>query len=192
MRTLCAAVLSFITLPVHAALIPVLGGQAYYDDVADLSWTANASINGSMNWAAANAWAASLNINGITGWRLPEYNCANNDSMCVGSELNNMFYNVLGGTFNVPIGTSHNVNYDLFTNIADSGYWTGTENISSPGRVWGLNMTKGVYYSSKTFYNAHAWAVYSGGVSAVPVPAAVWLFGSGLLGLVGIARRKQA
>lgn len=27
-------------------------------------------------------------------------------------------------------------------------------------------------------------------VSAVPVPAAVWLFGSGLLGLVGIARRK--
>jgi len=29
-------------------------------------------------------------------------------------------------------------------------------------------------------------------VSAVPVPAAAWLFGSGLLGLVGIARRKAA
>lgn len=28
-------------------------------------------------------------------------------------------------------------------------------------------------------------------VAAVPVPAAVWLFGSGLLGLVGIARRKK-
>lgn len=28
-------------------------------------------------------------------------------------------------------------------------------------------------------------------VSAVPVPAAVWLFGSGLLGLVGVARRKS-
>jgi hypothetical protein len=28
-------------------------------------------------------------------------------------------------------------------------------------------------------------------VTAVPVPAAVWLFGSGLLGLVGIARRKK-
>jgi len=28
-----------------------------------------------------------------------------------------------------------------------------------------------------------------GAVSAVPVPAAVWLFGSGLLGLAGIARR---
>jgi hypothetical protein len=29
-------------------------------------------------------------------------------------------------------------------------------------------------------------------VQAVPVPSAVWLFGSGLLGLVGMARRKKA
>jgi hypothetical protein len=37
-----------------------------------------------------------------------------------------------------------------------------------------------------------AWAVYDGDVAAVPLPAAVWLFCSGLLGLVGIARRKKA
>jgi hypothetical protein len=30
------------------------------------------------------------------------------------------------------------------------------------------------------------------GVSAVPLPAAVWLLGSGLLGLAGIGRRKKA
>jgi hypothetical protein len=30
------------------------------------------------------------------------------------------------------------------------------------------------------------------GVSAIPAPAAVWLFGSGLIGLVGMARRKKA
>jgi hypothetical protein len=29
------------------------------------------------------------------------------------------------------------------------------------------------------------------GPAAVPVPAAVWLFGSGLLGLIGVARRKK-
>jgi hypothetical protein len=28
--------------------------------------------------------------------------------------------------------------------------------------------------------------------SVVPVPAAVWLFGSGLIGLIGVARRKKA
>lgn len=32
----------------------------------------------------------------------------------------------------------------------------------------------------------------SAGVSEVPVPAAVWLFGSGLVGLAGIARRRKA
>jgi hypothetical protein len=29
-------------------------------------------------------------------------------------------------------------------------------------------------------------------VNAVPIPTAVWLFGSGLIGMVGIARRKKA
>jgi hypothetical protein len=29
-------------------------------------------------------------------------------------------------------------------------------------------------------------------INAVPVPAAVWLFGSGLIGLIGLARRKQS
>jgi hypothetical protein len=27
---------------------------------------------------------------------------------------------------------------------------------------------------------------------AIPIPSAIWLFGSGLLGLIGIARRKRA
>jgi len=33
---------------------------------------------------------------------------------------------------------------------------------------------------------------FQGTVAAVPVPAAVWLFGSGLVGLAGIARRRKA
>ena len=37
----------------------------------------------------------------------------------------------------------------------------------------------------------YRWAVFEGNVSAVPIPAAVWLFGSGLLGLVGVARRRK-
>jgi hypothetical protein len=35
-----------------------------------------------------------------------------------------------------------------------------------------------------------AWELIS--YSVVPVPAAVWLFGSGLIGLIGVARRKTA
>ena len=36
------------------------------------------------------------------------------------------------------------------------------------------------------------YAMISGSVSAVPIPAAAWLFGSALLGLGGIGRRKKA
>ena len=32
---------------------------------------------------------------------------------------------------------------------------------------------------------------FSGSISKVPVPAAVWLMGSGLIGLVGVARRRR-
>ena len=39
-------------------------------------------------------------------------------------------------------------------------------------------------------FNFEAIPYTSFSVSAVPVPAAVWLFGSGLLGLIGVARRK--
>jgi len=47
------------------------------------------------------------------------------------------------------------------------------------GPNWGT-FDKGTYYE-----------VWSVDIQAIPVPAAVWLFGSGLLGLVGIARRKK-
>jgi hypothetical protein len=41
------------------------------------------------------------------------------------------------------------------------------------------------------FYGLHLIGTVEAAPPVVPVPAAVWLFGSGLLGLVGVARRKR-
>jgi len=40
--------------------------------------------------------------------------------------------------------------------------------------------------------NIQPYGSYLVSASAVPVPAAVWLFGSGLIGLIGVARRKKS
>ncbi len=40
--------------------------------------------------------------------------------------------------------------------------------------------------------SAIGWLIVSDVPAPVPVPAAVWLFGSGLIGLIGLARRKKA
>lgn len=48
-------------------------------------------------------------------------------------------------------------------------------------------------YGSDSFLLSEYYTLqFSANVNVVPVPPAVWLFGSGLLGLVGIARRKKA
>ena len=49
------------------------------------------------------------------------------------------------------------------------------------GAVSTNNNGSGVFYDNLSFAR----------VAPVPVPAAVWLFGSGLLGLVGVARRRK-
>ena len=68
-------------------------------------------------------------------------------------------------------------------------YWSGTE-YEIPTSAWvfftydGIQSVSGKNNQVYTF----AWAVSPGQVAAVPVPGAVWLFGSGLIGLLGLKR----
>lgn len=210
-----AAITLVLSTNVNAALIERLGGLAYYDNVADLTWLADAnagagsafdnstgngsSNDGLMTWANANAWVASLDIAGVTGWRLPDvpaadFNCSESvirplGFNCTDSELGNMFYNVLGGATGLSITTSHNSNYDLFINIQSNLYWS-KELAEGYPLAYILNFSGGYQGTLDKVFSTSVWAVHDGDVSAVPVPAAVWLFGSGLIGLIGFARRK--
>jgi len=65
-----------------------------------------------------------------------------------------------------------------------------------PGTAANFNPT-GVPQLNLSDIPSMAWNQIGGAdgtysISSVPVPAAAWLFGSGLLGLVGIARRKAS
>ena len=202
----------FLSTTANAALIERLGGLAYYDTDANLTWLADANYaqtsgydaDGYMDWVEANAWASGLNISGVTGWRLPttsqpDLGCSNQDDEkswgygCTSSEMGNLFYNVLGGELYTSIDSSHNENYNLFENIyTDSSrrYWSATETVFDSSNAWHFGFNNGHQGYTSQPNDFVAWAVHDGDVSAVPVPAAVWLFGSGLIGLIAVARRK--
>ena len=46
------------------------------------------------------------------------------------------------------------------------------------------------YLENMTYIDHKAWAVHSGDVSAMPIPSALWLFSSGILGLIYFTKRK--
>jgi len=116
-----------------------------------------------------------------------------------------------GGTYNTagpadgtgPMSVSEsNYGYNTLTG-APSGYLsTNSQDERLVLKKYGINVSDWVI---GTTVNVDNWAydsennqsqlfaeVQLTSISSVPVPAAVWLFGSGLIGLVGLARRKKA
>ncbi len=182
----------------EAALVTRLGGKAIYDNVANLTWLQDANYaktsgydaDGRMNWVQANAWAGSLNIDGVTGWRLPNWPMAEVGYNQTASEMGNLFYNVLGGTAETSITTTHNANYNLFKNV-QSNYWSGVEFYSSYAGSFYFNY--GYLNLNLKTNNFFGWAVRSGDVAAspVPVPGALVLMGPALLGLLGVKRSRR-
>ena len=94
------------------------------------------------------------------------------------------------GTANTPTLTQTGVGLTPGQVAAGaSGTWTGGTIVSSGniGAAWGsFDSTP---YTEK--FNINVIGTAAPGAPAVPVPAAVWLFGTGLLGLVGVGRRKK-
>jgi len=95
-------------------------------------------------------------------------------------------------------GTLHSHNTQRFSNFVTSHIpqidWHGTgiiyysTNTPAVGYM-DADFTSGGLFNSEGVPNVGHALVR---VSAVPIPAAVWLFGSGLIGLIGLARRKKA
>ena len=58
------------------------------------------------------------------------------------------------------------------------------------------DLSSDTIYTLRTAFNFNAangvTAAATTSVTVVPIPAAAWLFGSGLIGLIGLARRKKA
>ena len=190
--------------------------QAYYNPELDITWVADVGllVANYEPWDVANQALDDLNTStylGYDDWRFPvaarpDPTCdeveLSRGYNCTGSEMGHMFYNEFGATAETSVlDTGDPLELAKFVNLFSSDdrnityFWTGTlGSDTGPGSLshiaflfdFGLQTV-----AKDPDAPARVWAVRDGDVSAVPVPAAVWLFGSGLLGIVGIAKRKK-
>ncbi len=209
-----------ISAAADAALVDRGGGLIFDDDLnitwqanANLAATNTFGVSGIstsgvnagiVDWPTAQSWIAAMNTAnylGYSDWRLPttlqpDATCAaqvNGNSYgknCTGSEMGHLFYAELGGVAGQPIASTHNTNYNLFQNVQSDVYWSGTEYWALTSLAWSFYFDTGLQDATPKGTSFYAWAVRPGDVAAVPVPAAAWLFGSGLVGLFGLARRR--
>ena len=209
---MCTQLICFSAQAALEGRLPVTPGgvdyQAYYDTDRDLTWLADANLaasntfgvggilsSGEMDWATANLWIAAMNADGGSGylgyndWRLPETitpdpNCSFFDAFgsgCVLSEMGHL-NNVEGIFWSSPQAAGN-----PFTNLQFNSYWSATENALNPGQAWvyGFDLGGQDVFNKTATGGVNAWAVRSGDVSIVPLPASLVLATSGWCLLLG-------
>ena len=179
MGVVCACAVSLITATAHATYYQRGDGTyfAVYDDVLDVTW---GGVSGYLFWQDAADAAADSTYGGSDTWRLP-----------TDSELTSLY--------NTPI-IGYNY-YDL-PNIGFGLFWSSVEPVfinlgpslgCAPPSLPADCVDSGTLSSHPSYLGSVSLLeVMSGDIATIPVPAAAWLFGSGFLGLIGIARRKKA
>lgn len=209
----CAGVLFLaVSVSASAALYSRLNGQAVYDDDtsgilsigANITWLANTNLaasntfgvsginaDGSMSWYTAQAWIAAMNAAnylGFNDWRLPTSDGFCTGFNCTDNPMGHLFYNELGGTAGNSINGSTDPDLALFTPFYNFPYLTDYQGNLG---VWTFDFGLGRQLDTSSG-SGFVLPMRFGDVAATPIPAATWLFGSGLLALVGVARRKAA
>ena len=153
---------------------------------------------GTVDWWGAQAFIGylnSINYDGSSQWALPNTPAAvavqGLSYNTTGSDLGELFYNELGGVAGASIQTN------VFNNVQSYIYWSDTETMSNPLNSLTFDASNGLQNLGNKVGLYFAWAVSPGNVgaainiAAVPVPGAIWLFGSGIFGLLGIGQRGK-
>jgi hypothetical protein len=205
-----------VLLPSSAYAVTVAqftGGEFYYDGTTFTTASAPSTAGVSSLASITNPFSFSgtapmtLNITGVTktgGWDVigpigvqlfsgGSFNLSDSSGTLLAGTISD-------SAFTAPTGNNPQVASIFSFNVVD--YTTISPNLNTglsaplPGS-YSISMQFSGAYSTPTVTTPTGLpdpfnATGTGTFNAVPVPPAIWLFGSGLLGIVAIARRKKA
>jgi hypothetical protein len=176
---------------------------------------------GLTDWYGAQAFINYLNVinyGNSKQWALPSSGTnpqANFNQ--TSSQLGELYYNELGAValdsnsapasqhFGI-LGKGYGAMYQAgnpgpFTNVQAQTYWSGTEFTSpsiltaGPVFAWYFSTQTGYQFeTNKILGPYYIWPVSPGLIQAsapVPLPASIWLFGYGIMGLLGLNRQRK-
>lgn len=173
------SVIVFVAIALSAggaalALLQNNGNNLFYDTDLNITWY-NPSIT-DMNWNQAMAWADSLTIGNFTNWRLPS-------AKVIGSELEHLYFTELGNNGSGLTKTGP------FLNLQPVNYWTNTTRQNFNGNAYAYSFKRGLEgFADKNLIDGFSpIAIHPGDVHTVsdaPIPITIFLFVSGITGLV--------
>ena len=204
--TTCAGLLFAALIPLNNAYADTLLVNGSFELPTGISYTI---LPG--NSAAITGWTTILS--GVEWFNATGYGGAADGVMVV--DLANYVYT--GGgiqqSFATQVGHTYSLNFSLGTTAGSGRDGTAHIDVSVAGITTGFDVVNYASTLAWTNYNFNFTAIDTTttlsfmnnqnpylhfadldgvGVSTVPVPAAAWLFGSGLMGLFGMARRAKA
>lgn len=173
------------------------------------------SWQNAVDWVNNLNYVDSVRNTSYSDWRLPSFsdlgapgcNYGNSSTDCgynvavTSSELAHLYYgdfankailDSLGLTqpgYGIVDDPSTPNDESLFNHIQSFSYWLGTSYNDDAGKAWFFSTATGIQSYSIKGNNFSIWAVRDGDVAAVPLPGAVWFFGSAMMGFL-YARRS--
>ena len=195
-----AATTLVLSTSVNASVIYTYTGNNF-EQIQGVVYSTSNSVSASIQLANALAPLSAATAASVESFIITDgVNTLTDDNSNFSLEI---YTDALGDIYEWRISAT--VGFDQPTYIGDAswdiltvGKYNTTINVSDSGRIgtcMGVNETGGCSNavgtsSGEIIGNQGSWAITGAPISPVPVPAAVWLFGSGLIGLIGVARRK--
>lgn len=192
-------------------------GCEYCDEYGRMSWNQANDWAEALDYGGYSDWRLpkTLPVDGVNyntnltydgstdiGWNISAPGSAYPGSTA--NELAYMYYNNLNNKGSYDTNGISQAEYGLrntgpfILQLSGSDYWSGSDVSPDPDSIlhdaaWNFHFDDGFQSNQWKFVPnmGKAWAVRDGDVAPVPIPGAIWIFGSGLLGLLGIKKRMK-